>query len=293
MSSDDAILQGGQSGHTRQSDHGDPGGGGALTRCAAVSWRLRAFLLRAWPPVIFFLLLSATWEAMALWLHSPLVPGCGAILRELVEIVRSGFAFSEIGVTFLRMSLGFLLALLFALPVGILTAVSRTAERFFEPGVILGLTVPGLVWALLCVIWFGVSLASPVVAVALGVLPALVISVHQGVRSLEQERVEMVRVFRLPPSLVLRKVWLPLLYSFIVSGCRIGLSIAWKVIVLVEIFGMSDGVGYQLNSKFSTQDVEGVIAWTLAFWIAMLVIEHGIFRPLEVHANRWKRGNAR
>ncbi|ALM83632.1 ABC transporter permease [Bordetella sp. N] len=286
MRSDNAILQSGEAAPA-------PAPVMAPKVRGAATWRLRAFLVRAWPPVLFFVLLTACWEAMAVWLHSPLVPGCGAIVRELVEIVRSGFAFTEIGITFLRMSLGFLLALVFALPVGILTAVSRNAERFFEPGVILGLTVPGLVWALLCVIWFGVSLASPVVAVALGVLPAMVISVHQGVRSLEQERVEMVRVFRLPPVLVLRKVWLPLLYSFIVSGCRIGFSIAWKVIVLVEIFGMSDGVGYQLNSKFSTQDVEGVIAWTLAFWIAMLAVEHGIFRPLEVHANRWKRGNAR
>jgi NitT/TauT family transport system permease protein len=278
MNSDNAILR---------------SGGVAPPRPAAKAWRLRAFLVRAWPPVVFFLLLAVCWEAMATWLRSPLVPDCAAILRELVDIVRSGAGYTQIGITFLRMSLGFLLALLFALPVGILSAVSRTAERFFEPGVILGLTVPGLVWALLCVIWFGVSLASPVVAVALGVLPAMVIAVHQGVRSLEHERVEMLRVFRLPPALVLRKVWLPLLYSFIVSGCRVGFSIAWKVIVLVEIFGMSDGVGYQLNSKFSTQDVEGVIAWTLAFWIAMLAIEHGVFRPLDVHANRWKRGSAR
>jgi NitT/TauT family transport system permease protein len=278
MNSDNAILR---------------SGGVAPPRSTAKAWRLCAFLVRAWPPVVFFLLLAACWEAMATWLRSPLVPDCAAILRELVDIVRSGAGYTQIGITFLRMSLGFVLALLFALPVGILSAVSRTAERFFEPGVILGLTVPGLVWALLCVIWFGVSLASPVVAVALGVLPAMVIAVHQGVRSLEHERVEMLRVFRLPPALVLRKVWLPLLYSFIVSGCRVGFSIAWKVIVLVEIFGMSDGVGYQLNSKFSTQDVEGVIAWTLAFWIAMLAIEHGVFRPLEVHANRWKRGNGR
>lgn len=257
------------------------------------TWRLRAAWLRFWPPVAFFVLLCAGWEVMALWLHSPLVPGCEAILREFVGIIRSGFAFSQIGITFSRMSLGFLLALVIALPIGILSAVSRTFERFFEPGVILGLTVPGLVWALLCVIWFGVSLASPVIAVALGVLPSMVISVNQGVRSLEHERVEMIRVFRLPHGLVIRKVWLPLLYSHIVSGCRVGFSIAWKVIVLVEIFGMSDGVGYQLNSQFSTQNVEGVIAWTLAFWIAMLVIEHGIFRPLEIHANRWKRGSAR
>lgn len=260
----------------------------SATLLQSQAWRTG--VQRVLPQALFFVLLVGCWELMAVALRSPLVPGAGAIARELATITESGFAFSEIAITFLRMSLGFLLALLVALPIGIAAAVSRFAERFFEPGIILGLTVPGLVWALLCVIWFGVSLTSPVVAVALGVLPSLVISVQQGVRSLDHDLVEMIRVFRLPRLVVLRKVWLPLLYSFLVSGCRVGFSIAWKVIVLVEIFGMSDGVGYQLNAQFSTQNVEGVIAWTIAFWATMIAVEHGVFRPLEAHANRWKRG---
>ncbi|HEY9237676.1 MAG TPA: ABC transporter permease subunit [Burkholderiaceae bacterium] len=255
-----------------------------------IGQRVRALIVGVWPQALFFVLLIACWEGMALWLHSPLVPGVGPIFRELVKITDNGFAFSEIWVTFVRMSLGFLLALLVALPIGIMAAVSRTAARFFEPGIILGLTVPGLVWALLCVIWFGVSMWSPVISVALGVLPSLVIAVQQGVRSLSLETTEMARVFRLKRSAVLRRIWMPLLYAFLVSGCRVGFSIAWKVIVLVEIFGMSNGVGYQLNAQFSTQNVEGVIAWTLAFWLAMIVVEHGIFRPLDRHANHWKKG---
>ncbi len=251
--------------------------------------RVRAALASIAPQTLFFVLLVAVWEGMARWLHSPLVPGVAAIFHELAKITLDGFAFTQIGITFARMSLGFLLALAFALPIGILAAVSRTAARFFEPGIILGLTVPGLVWALLCVIWFGVSMWSPVISVALGVLPSLVISVQQGVRSLSLETSEMARVFRLKRSVVVRRIWLPLLYAFLVSGCRVGFSIAWKVIVLVEIFGMSDGVGYQLNTQFSTQNVEGVIAWTLAFWIAMIAVEHAVFRPLDRHANHWKK----
>lgn len=258
---------------------------------AAAAARLRQLAARFGPQALFFVLLVATWECMASLLESPLVPHTAPIGRELIKISASGFALSEIAITFARMALGFLLALVIALPVGIATALSKTAERFFEPGIILGLTVPGLVWALLCVIWFGVSLVSPVVAVALGVLPSLVISVQHGVRSLGLELAQMILVFRLPFMVVLRKVWLPLLFSFIISGCRVGFSIAWKVIVLVEIFGMSNGVGYQLNSQFSTQNVEGVIALTLAFWFAMLLVEHGIFRPLEACANRWKKAD--
>jgi NitT/TauT family transport system permease protein len=255
-------------------------------RRAAVSFKSTVALLL--PQIVFFVLLVGVWEGMAAWLASPLVPRADVIYRELLLITDKGFAFREIGITFFRMTLGFLLALAIALPIGIVTAISKTAARFVEPGLILGLTVPGLVWALLCVIWFGVSLASPVVSVALGVLPSLVISIQQGIRSLSPEIVDMARVFRLPRSAVLWRIWLPLLYSFLITGCRIGFSIAWKVIVLAEIFGMSSGVGYQLNAQFSSQNVEGVVAWTLAFWIAMLLVEHGIFAPLERHSTRWQ-----
>ncbi|MET3352842.1 UNVERIFIED_ORG: NitT/TauT family transport system permease protein [Xanthobacter viscosus] len=243
----------------------------------------------ALPFIASFVLLAASWEAMALWLHSPLVPDLSAILREFLVIGESGKAFREIWVTFYRMGLGFLLAVVLAFPIGIASAVSRKAERFFEPGVILGLTVPGLVWALLCVIWFGVSIVSPVIAVALGVLPSMVITVQQGVRSLSADIVEMTRVFRLKRTTVLRRIWIPLLYASTISGARVGFSIAWKVIVLVEIFGMSNGVGYQLNSQFSLQSVEGVIAWTLAFWLAMMAVEYLVFRPIEKNASHWKK----
>jgi NitT/TauT family transport system permease protein len=250
---------------------------------------LRLPLAEALPFLACFALLALSWEVMAIWLHSPLVPDLSAISREFVLICESGKAFREIWVTFYRMGLGFLLAVAVAIPIGIAAAVSRTAERFFEPGIILGLTVPGLVWALLCVIWFGVSIASPVIAVALGVLPSMVITVQQSVRSLAAEIVEMTRAFKLRRTTVLRRIWLPLLYASTISGARVGFSIAWKVIVLVEIFGMSNGVGYQLNSQFSIQSVEGVIAWTLAFWLAMMAVEYLIFRPIDKSANHWKK----
>lgn len=247
---------------------------------------------RTAPSLLYFGVLIALWEAMAKSLHSPLVPDVRAIYGQLVEIVETGAAATQIWVTFSRMTLGFLLALIAALPIGIATARSKLISRFVGPGITLGLTVPGLVWALLCVIWFGTSMLSPMISVALGVLPSLVISVEEGIRSLSSELVEMTQVFRLKRATVLRKVWLPVLYAFIVPGMRVGFSIAWKVIVLVEIFGMPDGVGYQLNAQFSTQNVEGVIAWTLAFWATMLVVENLIFAPIERHANRWKKGPA-
>jgi NitT/TauT family transport system permease protein len=241
------------------------------------------------PPALFCLLLLAGWQAMAAAMHSPLLPGIGEIAGEIVRISAGGLALQQIAITLLRIVLGFAAAALTGLMVGIVAARSDFMRRFFDPAVVLGLTVPGLVWALLCVIWFGVGLGAPVASIALGVAPAFALQVTQGMQSVDADIREMAHVFRLSRRDKLQHIWFPSLIPYLMSGTRLGLSLAWKVIVLVELFGLSNGVGYQLNSEFSSQNVAGVLAWTIVFWLVMTVIEYGLLRFLEDRLTRWKR----
>jgi NitT/TauT family transport system permease protein len=172
-----------------------------------------------------------------------------------------------------------------SLIVGITAARSVMFRRFLDPAIILGLTVPGLVWALLCVIWFGVGLTTPIVAIALGIGPVMVLHVIQGMKAIDSEIVEMAYVFKLSTRDKLIHIWIPSLTPHLIGGARVGLSLGWKVIVLVELFGLSNGVGYQLNSEFSSQNVAGVLAWTIVFWAVMVVIEYGILQSLEPPRN--------
>jgi NitT/TauT family transport system permease protein len=149
--------------------------------------------------------------------------------------------------------------------------------------------VPGLVWALLCVIWFGVGLTTPIVAIALGIGPVMVLHVLQGMKAVDSEIVEMAHVFRLSTRDKLIHIWIPSLIPHLIGGARVGLSLGWKVIVLVELFGLSNGVGYQLNSEFSSQNVAGVLAWTIVFWAVMVVIEYGVLQSLERASSKWRR----
>jgi NitT/TauT family transport system permease protein len=142
---------------------------------------------------------------------------------------------------------------------------------------------------LLCVIWFGVSLANPIVAVAASAAPAIALTVAEGARAIDADLIEMAHVYRFAPRVRLLRVWLPALAPYLLSGSRFGLSLAWKVIVLVEIFGMSSGVGYQLSSAFSSQNVAAVLAWTLAFGGLMAVLEYGVPQSIERYVTRWRR----
>jgi NitT/TauT family transport system permease protein len=249
----------------------------------------RAAVSRLFPPLLFCALVLLLWEVMARATASPLIPNIGEVGDEIGGILSGGFAFQQIGITLVRIVLGFAGAFVVSLVVGIPAARIAFVRRFFDPVIILGLTVPGLVWALLCVIWFGISLATPVVAIMLGVAPALVLYVIQGMNAVDSEIIEMAHLFRLPLRAKLLHIWIPLLAPYLIGGSRVGLSLAWKVIVLVELFGLSNGVGYQLNSEFSSQNVAGVLAWTIVFWLVMSFIEYGLLQTLERYATSWRR----
>lgn len=241
------------------------------------------------PGIVFCVLAVPAWEIMARALASPLVPGVAEIGGEIRRITFNGLALQQIVITLWRVVLGFIAAFAVALVVGIPAARSVIVRRFFEPAIVLGLTVPGLVWALLCVIWFGVSLATPVVSIALGIAPALILQIIHGIHAIDTDIVEMAHVFKLSRWAKLRYLWFPALVPFMLSGTRLGLSLAWKVIVLVEMFGLSNGVGYQLDSEFSAQNVAGVLAWTIVFWVVMAALDYGLIQTLERRATRWRR----
>jgi NitT/TauT family transport system permease protein len=251
--------------------------------------QLRKLASQIFPSLLFCVALLGFWEVMTRMTASPLVPSVGEVVDEIRRIVFSGLAFKQIGITFGRILLGFSLAFVVSLVVGILAARNSFVRGFVNPAIILGLTVPGLVWALLCVIWFGVSLTTPVVAIALGVTPVMVLHVIQGMHAVDAEIIEMAYVFRLSTRDKIADIWIPSLIPHLIGGARVGLSLAWKVIVLVELFGLSNGVGYQLNSEFSSQNVAGVLAWTIVFWAVMTAMEYGVLQTLEARFTRWRR----
>ena len=161
-------------------------------------------------------------------------------------------------------------------------------ERFFQPLVVLGLTIPGLMWALIAVMLFGINEFSPYFAVTVTIFPMLVINIWAGVKSLDKELIDMSHVFRFTKWMKISQVILPQLVPNIFAATRYGLGLAWKVVVVVEMFGTSNGVGYQVMKSYQVFNMEGVIAWTITFVIAMIVIEYGLINFAERRLTAWR-----
>ncbi len=234
------------------------------------------------------LTLILIWWLLSLFFPPTLIPKPSATFAEVANIVSTGNFFSEMGSTLRRVLVGFGIAMIVSVPLGILMGTLRNLESFFEPPVILGLTMPGLIWAVLMIMFFGLSETSAYAAVGITIMPMLTISIWQGTKSIDKELIDMSRAFHASPWSKIVDVILPQLISHILAAIRYGLGLAWKVVVVVEMFGLSNGVGYQVVRGFNVFSMKAVLAWAITFLIVMIVIEFGIIGCLERAVTRWR-----
>ncbi len=234
------------------------------------------------------LALILAWWAMGLFFPPALVPRPWETFAEVGVIIKTGEFYHHMGNTLWRVFVGFGLAMVVSTPLGIIMGSFRNQESFFEPPVILGLTMPGLIWALLMIMVFGIKEISAYIAVAVTISPMLTISIWQGTKSLDKDLIDMSTAFHASVYSKLVDVILPQLVSHILAAIRYGLGLAWKVIVLVEGFGFSNGVGYQVMHQFDLFSVKGVLAWAITFLIVMIFLEFGVVGVLERSVTRWR-----
>lgn len=238
-------------------------------------------------PALALASVLAIWWVMNL-IYPRLLPSPSSTLHEALRLIADGTFFFHMLQSLRRVFVGAAVAMVFSVVVGIYMGTTLPAERFFQPLVVLGLTIPGLMWALISVMLFGINESASYFAVAVTIFPMLVINIWAGVKALDKELMDMSYVFRFSPWMKITDVIIPQLVPNIFAATRYGLGLAWKVVVVVEMFGTSNGVGYQVMKAYQVFNMEGVIAWTLTFAAAMIVIEYGIINLLEKRLTAWR-----
>jgi NitT/TauT family transport system permease protein len=124
--------------------------------------------------------------------------------------------------------------------------------------------------------------------VAINKLPNTIVTVREGARSLDPTLDEMARVFAMPPRVVFRDIILPQLNPYLAAAARSGLSLVWKIVLVAELLGRPNGVGFEIGTAFQLFDVARILAYALVFVAVMLLIETALVQPLERRASRWR-----
>jgi NitT/TauT family transport system permease protein len=237
-------------------------------------------------------LLALTWQGLSHLAGADVLPGPVESILAVAESSREGYLWSDIGITAFRVAGAFAIAFVSALAAGALLGRSLLAERLFGPWVTIGASIPSLVVIVVVYLTVGVNDHAAMIGTALIIAPLMTFPVADGVRAIDPELQEMARAFAVPKFMILRRVILPQTMPFIFTAARTGLSLAWRLMIFVELLGRSSGVGYRIQYFYNLVDMKRVMAAALPFIALMLLFEFCALRPLERWAFRWRRAEA-
>lgn len=241
-----------------------------------------------WARILPVLLLVCVWQVLAVVLESKTLPPPSAVMSILWQELHAGDLLFHLGMTLRRVALSFTAAMLIGVALGMLMGNSKSWDRLLDTFLILGLNIPALVTIILCYIWFGLSETAAVLAVTVNKIPMVAISLREGARAVDKNLLQVAAVYRLSRRDTFFKVYLPQLTPYLFGSARNGLALIWKIVLVVELLGRSNGVGFQIGSYFHFFDITGILAYTLAFALVIFGIEALLLRPLESHLNRWR-----
>ena len=235
------------------------------------------------------LVLLAAWAIAAALAQSRLLPDPLQVAAAIAAETRNGELPFNMACTLARVTAAFAIAMLLGVGIGYVMGRSRRVDRYADPWLVVLINLPALVTIIFAYIWIGLTETAAILAVAINKLPNVVVTMREGVRALDPELDEMAAAYRFGPLKRLRHVVLPQLAPYLAAASRSGLSIVWKIVLVVELIGRPNGVGFVLGSAFSLFDMTRILAYAISFIVLMLVIENLLVQPIERRANRWRR----
>jgi NitT/TauT family transport system permease protein len=234
-------------------------------------------------------LLVLVWTAASAVADDPLLPSPAEVVAALFREATQGELFGNLGVTLLRVGSSFVLAMAAGSAIGLALGRIAILDRWMRPWLIVLLNIPALVIVILAYVWLGLGETALLVAVAVNKVPNVAMTVREGARALDRDYADVAAIYRLGPWIRLRHVVGPQLAPYLLAAARNGLALIWKIVLVVELLGRSNGVGFQLHTSFQMFDVAAIFAYSAAFILCMLAIEAAVLVPIERRVVRWRR----
>lgn len=232
--------------------------------------------------------LIAGWEALSRWVFDPFwISSPWPVAKLVWEWLITGYVFRHALVTLQEMMYGLVLGSVSGLFVGIMLGTRRRLADILDPYVMLFFAIPKLALTPLMILIFGIGLASKVALVAIIVFFFIFFNTYSGVRDVNEDLINQVRIMGASNARIVQSVLLPAATTWIFTGLRLALRQALAGAVVGEILAANAGLGFLIAFAAGRFQSTGVYAG-LVFVTLIAVIMNGIAGSLEARLTRWK-----
>jgi len=238
--------------------------------------------------VISLFLFFCVWQIASIWIDVDILPSPGRVASSIYEHLLSGELLSSVLITLARVAVSFFIAMAFGIAIGVLMGRSQNWDAALDGILILSLNLPALVVIILCYLWFGLGEFAAVLAVSINKFPIVVVNMREGAKAVDTDLLQVTQAFKVSPYRTFFYVYLPQLYPYLLASARSGLALVWKIVLVVELLGRSDGVGFKLGVFFQFFDITSILAYSFAFIVVVMIIELLLIAPLDRRLMEWR-----
>jgi len=246
-------------------------------------------MLRGWfRPAVLIAVLLILWQIAVSGHGTHLLPGPMEVVGGIADLVRQGLLLKYAVASLFRVTWGFLLAAVLAIPIGLTIGWYRRAELAFNPLIQVFRPISPLAWIPIAILWFGVGDLAAIFLIFLGCFFPLVLTAINAVQSVPAVFVNAGRNFGLSRSALVYRVLYPAVIPQLITGLRITLGVAWLVVVAAEMIAVNSGLGFLIvDARNAGNRYDLVVAGMVIIGVIGLLLDMGM-RSLEtVRSSRW------
>lgn len=245
---------------------------------------------------LLLLLLISIWQGLSSLhlipsykLASPVEIILGFIDLMIVGVPPGHFLHHHVLYSLYRVALGYGVAALLAIPLGLLMGWFPKLRRMVSPLVEVVRPIPPLAWIPIAILWFGIGIKSAAFIIFLGAFFPILLNTIAGVLSINPLLVEAARTLHAKEKDIFYKVLLPGSVPSIFVGMRIGIGVGWMTLVAAEFTGVKEGfgLGYMIMTARDIQRPDEILAGMLVIGVIGLLIDVGL-RATESRMIRWR-----
>ncbi len=248
-------------------------------------------LNRIWPPLAVLAAVVALWWIVVVQSGSLIFPTPLQVARGVLELIENGTLWDHIGASLARVATGFLIALVVAVPLGLWMGRVDAAYRTLNPVFQILRPISPIAWIPIAILWFGVGDMSPVFLIFLAAVFPMILQTSAGVHAIESRYLRAAENFGVSRARLFRQVIVPAVLPEILTGMRIGLGVAWLVVVAAEMIVRRSGLGFLImDARNAGNRYDLVVAAMIIIGLIGLGIDVLMRRLEGLKGVRWRYG---
>jgi NitT/TauT family transport system permease protein len=239
-------------------------------------------------PVVFIAALLVAWQIAVTRHPGHILPGPWGVVGGIADLLRHGLLFKYVVASLFRVSWGFGLAAILAIPLGLTIGWYRRAEMAINPLVQVFRPISPLAWIPLAILWFGVGDSASVFLIFLGCFFPLLLTAINAVRNIPAVYINAGRNFGLGPADLVYRVLYPAVIPQLLIGLRITLGVAWLVVVAAEMIAVDSGLGFLIvDARNAGNRYDLVVAGMVIIGLIGLLLDTAMRSLEKVKSFRW------